>query len=87
MHVAQFAHACGEVGRGPAFGDLAPAPMGVKADEEVGGSVLPVLVVEASGLRGCRRLAQTKYPPCSKPLTAAVDEHVPAPAGWCSFQI
>src|SRR5208337_1797433 len=49
VNVSEFTHTGGEVDRSPALGnfDLAPGPMDVKEDEQVGGSVALILAVIA----------------------------------------
>ena len=47
VDIDQLAHALGEVARGPLFGnlDLAPGPVRINEDEQVGGAVATVLAV------------------------------------------
>ena len=52
MHIDQFAHAEGEVVGRFTFGHLHVSPrlMGIEEDEEVGGAVAPIFVVDTGGL-------------------------------------
>src|SRR5436190_24096333 len=54
MDVAEFAHVLGEIGGGPAVGDLhlAPGTVGIDGNEEIGGAVAPILAIEALQLTG-----------------------------------
>ena len=49
VQVGKFAHTGGEVDRGPALGDLdlAPGPMNIEKDEQIGGSVALILAIVA----------------------------------------
>ena len=49
VEIDEFAHGDGEVVGGAALGnlDVAPGAMGVESDEEIGGAVAAILIVEA----------------------------------------
>ena len=65
MHIGEFAHAVGEVFRGPPLGDfhIAPWPVRIDEDEQVGSAVAPVFAVITLDLSrlGRDRLAHLAY--------------------------